>query len=293
MKKLVVMVLALLMVFMSAAIAEEIPFSEWLAGQDSVVTDVFAEEAPALETPAPESHAPEAPVPEAPTFEPIGIGSRGETVAQLQAKLIELGILNSKADGIFGAASEAAVKYTQKALGWEETGTIQTADELNTILALVPGDGVNLAVGTSDEWSEWIVPEYNAENKRITVSTAYLGEKNVGDIYTCQVEIEFADVTTTPDIEGGSFLFFANGTVDDTWGELGASNVWRGVVDLKEVPTNGVYRFTKTKKIQLVDVNSSSFELGFRCDYWASGQFRVRCIKVEKGMTATDWTPAP
>ena len=45
MKKLVAMTLALLMVFMSVAIAEEIPFSEWLALQDPVVTDVFAEEA--------------------------------------------------------------------------------------------------------------------------------------------------------------------------------------------------------------------------------------------------------
>ena len=139
MKKLVAMVLALLMVLISVGIAEEVPFSEWIAGQDPVVTDVFAEEVPTPEVPAPE-----APVPEAPVFEPIGVGSRGETVAQLQEKLIELGILDGKADGVFGPASEAAVKYTQKALGWEETGAIQTADELNTILALVPGDGVNL-----------------------------------------------------------------------------------------------------------------------------------------------------
>ena len=144
MKKLVVMVLALLMVFMSAAIAEEIPFSEWLAGQDSVVTDVFAEEAPALETPAPESHAPEAPVPEAPTYEPIGIGSRGETVAQLQAKLIELGILNSKADGVFGPATETALRAVQRTLGNEETGSVQNETELSIILALEKGDGVNL-----------------------------------------------------------------------------------------------------------------------------------------------------
>ena len=163
MKKLVAMMLALLMVLISVGIAEEVPFSEWIAGQDPVVTDVFAEEVPTPEVPAPE-----APVPEAPVFEPIGVGSRGETIAQLQAKLIELGILDSKADGVFGPASEAAVKYTQKAIGWEETGVIQTADELNTILALVPGDGVNLAVQTSSEWSEWLVPEYNAENVGFT-----------------------------------------------------------------------------------------------------------------------------
>lgn len=144
MKKLVAIVLALLMVLISAGIAEEVPFSEWLAGQDPVVTDVFAGEVATPEVPVPEAPAPEAPTSEAPAFEPIGIGSRGETVVQLQAKLIELGILNSKADGVFGPATESALRAVQRMLGNEETGIVQNETELSLILALEKGDGVNL-----------------------------------------------------------------------------------------------------------------------------------------------------
>ena len=284
MKKLAAMMLALLMALASTGIAEEVPFSEWIAGQDPVVTDVFAED----------EVAPEAPVPEAPAFEPIGVGSRGETVAQLQAKLIELGILDSKADGIFGAASEAAVKYTQKALGWEETGVIQTADELNTILALVPGDGVNLAVGTSDEWSEWITPEYNAMHRCFTVSKVYPGDKQVGDPYTCQVEVEFSNVTMTEGIEDGGFRFQTQAAVDGEWGDVGASNFWNvHIVQLFAPPADGVYKYVSTGYINETSVNAEQFDVGFRCDNWASGQFRVRCVKVEKGSIATDWSQSP
>ena len=287
MKKLVAMALALLMVLASAGIAEEVPFSEWIAGQNRVVTDVFAGEAPAPEVPTPE-----APAPEAPAFEPIGVGSRGETVAQLQAKLIELGILDSKADGVFGPASEAAVKYTQKALGWEETGVIQTADELNTILALVPGDGVNLAVGTSDEWSEWMSPNYNESNQTFYVSYATLDDTDIGDAFTCQVEIEFKNVIGADNETSlGGFNFRTQGSVDGNW-EI--DNIWNPcLVNLRETPQNGIYKYIFTSRITQNNVNGHLFNIGFRCDFWESGSFRVRRIKIEKGTKNTDWTPAP
>ena len=155
------------------------------------------------------------------------------------------------------------------------------------------GNGTNLAVETSSEWCDWMIPEYDAENRCFTVSTAYLGDKREGEPYTCQVEIEFSGVTASQNIEEKKFHFISQGRVDDTWGELGASNIWRSLVKLNEAPADGVYKYTITKKIRDINVDASSFELGFRCDYWASGQFRVRSIKVEKGMNATDWTPAP
>lgn len=285
MKKILVLLVALILVFINVGIAEEVPFSEWIAGQDPVVTDVFAEEAPAPEVPTPE-----APVPEAQEFEPIGVGSRGETVAQLQAKLIELGILNSKADGVFGPASEEAVKYTQKALGWEETGVIQTADELNTILALVPGDGVNLAVGTSDEWSEWMTPIPDQANATEKLYVAILDEKDIGSKYTCQIEIEFQGVTVTKGYED-AFGVWSRGTVDGLW-EM--DNIWDGkLVGLNQPPVDGVYRFISTRPITEKNVSAQYFNLGLKSDYWASGSYRVRKVKVEKGILATDWSISP
>lgn len=287
MKKLAVIVMMLLTV--NATMAEGIPFTVWLEQQTAAAEQSVAQDEPLEAEDTPMDSLPEEAVPE---FDPIGVGSRGETAVQLQTKLIELGFLNGKADGIFGPATEGAVRTVQKALGWEETGVIQNIDELNAILALVPGDGVNLAIGTSDEWSEWMTPEYDVTSKRFVISNAYLGEKQVGDYYTCQVEIEFSDVTSTQNTADGHFRFIANGQVDNTWGDLGDSNIWKSIVDLDSAPANEVYRYTATKRIYDKNVDSNIFQLGFQCEYWASGQFRVRRVKVEKGIIATSWSPS-
>jgi len=311
MKKLFAVVTVLMLITVSATMAERIPFTEWLEQQTAVAEQpivqdepqvaegtalVAVSEAEATEEPyggTPEEAYGESTEEALPEFAQIGMGSQGIYVEKLQEKLNQLGIPAGKVDGRFGTMTEAALKTVQKALGWEETGVVETVDELNEIMGIEPGDGVNLAVGTSEEWSEWMTPEYNAEDRCFTVSTAYLGDKRVGEPYTCQVEIEFSGVTATQDIENNGFLFLAQGRVDEAWGELGASNVWNSLVKLYESPADGVYKYTITKKIRDINVNATSFELGFRCDYWASGQFRVRCVKVEKGMNATDWTPAP
>jgi len=156
-------------------------------------------------------------------------------------------------------------------------------------------DGINLVMETSNEWSEWMIPEYNAENRCFTISTAYLGDKRIGEPYTCQVEIEFSGVSATIAIEDEKrFGFCSQGKVDDDWKNWSRRNVWnRSLIAISEVPTDGVYRYVATQKITELGVESNKCEIGFRCDYWASGQFRVRCIKVEKGMVASDWTPAP
>lgn len=50
-------------------------------------------------------------------------GSCGENVKKLQQKLVDMGLLNDKVDGIFGGKTAAAVSAAQKQLGWEQTGT--------------------------------------------------------------------------------------------------------------------------------------------------------------------------
>ena len=83
-------------------------------------------------------------------FDGIASGKWSENTKTLQHKLIELGYLTGKEDGILGPNSQAALKSLQSALGWEETGTIETQEEFDVILALIPGDGINLALGTEE-----------------------------------------------------------------------------------------------------------------------------------------------
>ena len=55
------------------------------------------------------------------------IGSTGEGVVQLQAKLIELGYLSGKPDGQFGQWTAGAIKEAQKDFGLEQTGIADAA----------------------------------------------------------------------------------------------------------------------------------------------------------------------
>ena len=300
MKKLFAAVTTLMLITVSATMAENIPFTEWLEHQAAVAEQpvaqdelLMAEGTPlaadtAAEAPSTETVSSEAAEEVLPEFAPIGMGSRGIYVEKLQEKLNQLGIPAGKVDGRFGPMTEAALKTVQNALGWEETGAVETEKVWKVIAALEAGDGVNLAVGTSDEWSEWMKPEYDAENKCFALAYAYLGEKKVGDYFTCQFEVEFSDVTATPD---QTWRFLTNGPVDDSW-EI--TNIWNPeFVKIYDIPANGVYKYVKAVQITEDNVLSTKFRLGVRCDYWATGSFRVRNIKVEKGASATEWTPAP
>ena len=64
------------------------------------------------------------------------------------------------------------------------------------------------------------------------------------------------------------------------------------LIKLTEAPEDGVVKYVYTASITDKLVDASRFSLGFRCDNWASGSFRVRCIKVERGMKATVWSPS-
>ena len=148
-------------------------------------------------------------------------------------------------------------------------------------------DGINLVADASPEWSEWMTPEANAENRTFKLGTVELGEKILGMPYTCQVEIEFQDVKAAEDKD---FVFRAQGAVDGGWSK---ENIWNGgLIRLNEAPANSVGRYTHTAMITPGNVDATSFDLCFRCDNWAAGSFRVRCLKVEKGAVATEWSAA-
>jgi peptidoglycan hydrolase-like protein with peptidoglycan-binding domain len=69
----------------------------------------------------------------------LGAGSRGQSVKDVQAKLISLGYtLNGGADGIFGPSTEKAVRAFQKANGIASTGTIDETTTVALGLAAAP-----------------------------------------------------------------------------------------------------------------------------------------------------------
>lgn len=138
----------------------------------------------------------------------------------------------------------------------------------------------------ADGWSDWLMPNYNTVNSCHNIGYTNLGPKAEGDVYTCTIEIEFKDVTAT---DGQAFRFWTQGAQDGKWN---SGNVWNGnLVNLFEAPEDGMYRYTATVAVSGAMVDVNTFNIGFRCDYWASGMYRVRYVKVEKGETNTEWSP--
>ncbi len=146
---------------------------------------------------------------------------------------------------------------------------------------------VRLSIDIDDDgWSDWMKPVYDKENSCMTIATVNLGDKKAGDTYTCRIEVEVKDVQAT---EGMAFWFRSQGSADGAW-DIG--NVWNdGLINEREPLSDGIHTFTVTSQVNEKMVGVSRFDIGFRCDYWMSGMFRVRNVKIEKGDTATEWTP--
>lgn len=149
--------------------------------------------------------------------------------------------------------------------------------------------GINLARDIHyglDGWSEWMTPDPYKNNRCFNIGTINLGSKAEGDIYSCKVEIEFESVAATQE---RPFRFFTQGAQDGKWGK---DNVWnRALINLTEAPMDGIYDFTSTVEVSADMVGVSTFNIGFRCDYWRSGSFRIRNVVIEKGESADRWAP--
>ncbi len=152
--------------------------------------------------------------------------------------------------------------------------------------------GLNLAKDvqtTSDGWSEWMTPEIDAENRLISIGNFNLGECREGDAYTFSVTVAFRDVAPT---EGKPFVFRTVGSVDGSWDYWSERNPWNSsYILLEEIPEDREYTFTKTVAISGEMSRAGMCDMSFRCDYWGCGSFRVRDVKIEKGDTATEWSP--
>lgn len=102
-------------------------------------------------------------------------GSRGEAVKTVQQKLIRWGYLNGKADGIFGPATEKAVRYFQRKNGLKEDGIVGPA----TFEAL----GMRASGGTTAGGAD----SYTNEDTYLLARCIY-GEAR-GEPYTGQVAV--------------------------------------------------------------------------------------------------------
>lgn len=108
---------------------------------------------------------------------PLSRGSRYSKVADMQEKLNALGYDCGKADGIFGSATEKAVKAWQAAEGYDSDGVV-SPDQLETILtAGIPAARPAVNAEITEEIAEEITenaadePSADAETARVQVES--------------------------------------------------------------------------------------------------------------------------
>lgn len=79
-------------------------------------------------------------------------GSRGEEVKELQQQMIDLGVLEGSADGIYGKKTVAAVKKLQQYWGKKQNGRADQAflDSLNDLWHLALGNGTESGADPED-----------------------------------------------------------------------------------------------------------------------------------------------
>ena len=177
MKRLISLILCLLMITSSVALADIYTLSEILPSISSYTDDelatlleaVLAEQASratasVVEAPSGEDVViDDTPITERADYverAPIQRGDKGDEAKAVQEKLIELGFLVGAADGDFGRKSETAVMIFQKANGLEETGIADSITQyvMYSESAIDKEAYDNMPIATGDGWE--IVKEY-------------------------------------------------------------------------------------------------------------------------------------
>lgn len=170
--------------------------------------------------------------------------------------------------------------------------------DLETALGDISVDAVevggrNLAIGTSDEWSEWWTPGAGDPDLVHVFSYAYLPvDKSVGDLYTVSLDVEWTKFTPSAD---GTFYLGFKGDVDDAYTVENFLLKDFPVLSSESLAEAGTKHITMTVSVETEpQCTANKFGIGMECDFSdGTGQVRIKSLKVEKGNIPTDWTPAP
>lgn len=149
--------------------------------------------------------------------------------------------------------------------------------------------GTNLLKKTSPKWSDWITITPNIANFCVNIGSYTTEDGLVPDAwYSSQIELEFADVTST---EGHKAVAYSQGSVDNGW--TGIFNPFTESLLPLTAIRNTVYSLKHSNKARNTNAKNKKFDFQIRCDYFASGKIRYRKAKWEVSSKPTDWSPAP
>lgn len=136
------------------------------------------------------------------------IGSRGEEVRRIQTKLKQLGFYNGSIDGIYGSATQKAVKRFQSSVGITSDGIAGSKTLLYLGLDSSSGGGSYGSYSSSDMWLLAKVIEAEARGE------SYVGQVAVGAVVLNRVESSsFPDTISGVVYQAGAF----SAVTDSNW----------------------------------------------------------------------------
>lgn len=144
--------------------------------------------------------------------------------------------------------------------------------------------GWNLLQNTSGEWSDYWQP-YAGTNICKDISSFVIPDGcATGETFTTSIEIEWTGFKSS---SSGTFRLCSQGAQDGGW-----THVNPFADGLFSISTeSGKKTCTLTGKW---DGSCKKYMISMRCDYSnGEGKIRWRCLKIEKGTKATEWTPHP
>lgn len=144
--------------------------------------------------------------------------------------------------------------------------------------------GWNLLQNTSGEWSDYWQP-YAGTNICKDISSFVIPDGcTTGETFTTSIEIEWTGFKSS---SSGTFRLCSQGAQDGGWTHV--NPFANGLFSIST--ESGKKTCTLTGKW---DGSCKKYMISMRCDYSnGEGKIRWRCLKIEKGTKATEWTPHP
>ena len=173
-----------------------------------------------------------------------------------------------------------------------ENNITAKANELSSKITSVEGKiptsagGRNLALGTSDEWSNPYTWFNGDVNNVIYIAKVLTSGLKVGDTLKAYVEVKYKNIVPA---EGKTAKIRTQDSGNVTeWNNGGFS-----FSEPKTLSGSGEIIFEITDTMHSDHLKNTYWNWSFRTDYVASGSIQFRLAKVEAGDLSTPWSPAP
>lgn len=166
--------------------------------------------------------------------------------------------------------------------------TYATRDDLNKVKV----GGKNYVRGTSENWSDWYIPQPNVKDAISTFGVAILPtSKELNDEFTISFDLEWIKFNAS---SGKSLNIMFFGNVDDDESIINPFMQFPTLTSTLSEKDSSQH-FSKTIKLETKEQASAiKYNLGIKCDYSdGTGKFRVKNLQIELGNKETGWSPAP